>query len=375
MINPCFSNNVLVSLFPIFNKAKDDLIERCAALIDNKNQKILNMIQTLTVAMSAETTMGKAMHKDEQVSEDLINVFSFLMKFTTIQALMSFFKLGFMLEFYSKLQKGKEELWTFVDKLIQAKLNKCTNKNKTESSLVNTKNIDAVLSIRKEPKIFIDQAIKLYENQQFTRNDIIKESNTIVATSFETTANAIYSTLIMLAMHPDIQQRLFEEILDVFPEKDFYIQCDQLSQLPYLELVINETLRLAPSFPLIGREAMKDTQIGENFFPKGIQVFISIYHLHRRTDIWGPNADEFEPERFSVENYGKKQKNAYIPFSKGPRNCIGRRYAMFSMKVLLCGLVRNYKFETDFKFEDLRCTQKLSLRYIVEPELRLYRRS
>ncbi|XP_037937477.1 probable cytochrome P450 313a4 [Teleopsis dalmanni] len=379
MINPCFSNNVLVSLFPIFNKAKNDLIERCDALVDNKNHNILNLLQTLTLSMTVETTMGKVMHKGKQESQDLISVFSFLMKYITVQALMSFFKLGFIFEFYSKLQQKRVEVWMFVDKLIQAKLNKCSNtdnnNNNTESRVLNTKNIDAVPSIRKEPKIFIDQAIKLYENQQFTWNDLISESVTIVAASFETTANAVYSTLVMLAMHPDIQQRLFEEILDVFPEKDFYIECDQLSQLSYLELVINETLRLAPSVPIIGRQAMKDTQIGVNLLPKGIQVFISIYHLHRRTDIWGPNADKFEPERFSVENYGEKQKNAYIPFSKGPRNCIGRRYAMFSMKVLLCGLLRNYKFKTDFKFEDLRCTHRVSLRYIVEPELRLCRRT
>ncbi|XP_037937435.1 probable cytochrome P450 313a4 [Teleopsis dalmanni] len=380
MINPSFTNKVLVSFFPIFNKAKDDLIERYSVLVDNKEHKILKSLQTLSLGITVETTMGKVMYRGEQVSKGLAPLYSFVMNILSAKILMSFLKLGFILELYPKFRKKREQIYQFVNELIQAKLkrgiNTSNNNSNTETSdLNNIASNSAIPSIRKEPKIFIDQAIKLYQNQQFTWNDIISESITIVSASFETSANAVYSTLVMLAMHPEEQQRLFEEILDVFPEKDFYVDFDQLNQLPYLELVINETLRLAPSVPLIGRHVMKDTQIGEHVFPKDSQILISIFHLHRRTDIWGLNADKFDPERFSIENFEEKQKNAYIPFSKGLRNCIGWRYALYTIKVLLCGLIRNYKFETDFKFEDLKYTSNVSLKYILEPELRLSRRS
>ncbi|XP_037932187.1 probable cytochrome P450 313a4 [Teleopsis dalmanni] len=273
MIDPSFTNKVLVSFFPIFNKAKDDLIERYSVLVDNKEHNILKSLQTLSLGITV----------------------------------------------------GKKVLTGLIQAKLKRDINTSNNNSNTETSdLNNIASNSTVPSIRKEPKIFIDQAIKLYQNQQYTWDHIISESNTIVTTSFETSANAVYSTLVMLAMHPEEQQRLFEEILDVFPEKDFYVDFDQLNQLPYLDLVINETLRLAPSVPVIGRHVMKDTQIGEHNFPKDIQIIISIFHLHRRTDIWGPNADKFDPERFSVENFGEKQKNAFIPFSKGVRNCIGK---------------------------------------------------
>ncbi|XP_037940223.1 probable cytochrome P450 313a4 isoform X2 [Teleopsis dalmanni] len=383
MINPSFSNKVLVSLFPIFNKSKNNLIGKFSALVDNKNHKILNMLQTLTLEIAIETTMGKVMHKGDGMSNNWAVKVSFVMKLTMIQTLLSFVKLDSIINYYIKFRRTKEELYQFVYELIRNKISTNTNNNSNNNNInteeINPNNMDIlkypIPSIRKEPKIFIDQAIKLYENEQFTWNDIISESNNIVAAAFETTANAIFSTLVMLAMHPDVQQRLFEEILDVFPEKDFYVDCHQLTQLPYLNRVINETLRIAPSVPIIGRQVVEDTQIGEHVFPKDVQILISIYHLHRRTDIWGPNADKFDPEHFSVEHFGEMQRNAYIPFSKGVRGCIGSRYAIFSMKILLCGLVRNYEFETDFKFEDIRYTSNIALKYIVEPELKMYRRA
>ncbi|XP_037937431.1 probable cytochrome P450 313a4 [Teleopsis dalmanni] len=380
MIDASFTNKVLESFFPIFNKAKDDLIERYSVLVDKKEHKILKSLQTLSLGITVETTMGKVMYRGEQVSKGLAPIYTFLMNIISAEILMSSLKLGFILELYPKFRKRREQIYQFVNELIQAKLKRDINtinksSNTETSDLNNIASNSAIPSIRKEPKIFIDQAIKLYQNQQFTWNDIISESITIVSAAFETTATAVYTTLVMLAMHPEAQQRLFEEILDVFPEKDFYVNSDQLSQLQYLDFVINESLRLVPSVPVIGRHVIKDTQIGEHVVPKDIQIIISIFHLHRRTDIWGPNAEKFDPERFSVEDFGEKQKNAYIPFSKGVRNCIGWRYALFAIKVLLCGLIRNYKFETDFKFEDLKYTSNVSLKYILEPELRLSRRS
>lgn len=128
----------------------------------------------------------------------------------------------------------------------------------------------------------------------------------------------------MLAMHTDIQEKAFDEVCDVFPNIDFDVEYEQLDKLTYLDMVINETLRLLPSIPIIGRQVAEDTVIAHDIvLPRGMQIIIPIYNLHRRKDIWGPDADIFNPDNFLPENINQKHLYAYIPFSKGNRNCIG----------------------------------------------------
>lgn len=136
----------------------------------------------------------------------------------------------------------------------------------------------------------------------------------------------------MLAMHPDIQQRLYEETEEIISVENMSIEYEHLKQFSYMDLVIKETLRLMPSIPIIGREAVKDIIVNGIDVPKGMQVMIPIFILHRRTDLWGPLAHSFNPDNFLPENNGKRHPCAYIPFSKGSRNCIGIFWFRFFLK-------------------------------------------
>lgn len=88
--------------------------------------------------------------------------------------------------------------------------------------------------------------------------------------------------------------------------------------------------------------------------PQGTTVFVPIMHIHRDKKNFGDDADEFRPERFAKENLHKMNPNAYIPFSKTPRNCIGHRYAGIIMKSILCYFYRNFKVTTSMKLEDIK---------------------
>lgn len=89
------------------------------------------------------------------------------------------------------------------------------------------------------------------------------------------------------------------------------------------------------------------------FIPKNTEVFISMFTLHRRKDIWGANANEFNPDNFLPENEEKRPKYSYMPFSYGPRNCIGAKYALTNVKIVIAYMLMNYKFTTNLKLEDL----------------------
>lgn len=92
---------------------------------------------------------------------------------------------------------------------------------------------------------------------------------------------------------------------------------------------------------------------GDCLVPKGANIIVPFIHIHRNKDIWGQDADEFKPERFTKENFAKIHPYAYSPFSRGSRNCVGYKYAMMSMKVVLAHLYRNFKFSTTLRLENI----------------------
>merc|ERR1719273_1268493 len=109
--------------------------------------------------------------------------------------------------------------------------------------------------------------------------------------------------------------------------------------MKYLECCIKEALRLYPSVPIIGRDIEKDTYIDGQMVPKGTCVIVFVHNLHRNPIIWD-KPEEFIPERFLESS--KRHPYAYVPFSAGPRNCIGQRFAMMEEKTILSHVLRRF---------------------------------
>lgn len=140
----------------------------------------------------------------------------------------------------------------------------------------------------------------------------------------ETTALAVSYAILFMAIHPDVQNRVVEELQQVFYAKDIPIDYEAISQLTYLEMVIKETLRLCPSVPTMARELEEEMIINGHRVPKGSEIIISAYATHRREQDWGPNNETFDPDRFLPENVAARHRYCYLPFSVGSRNCIGK---------------------------------------------------
>jgi cytochrome P450 len=124
-----------------------------------------------------------------------------------------------------------------------------------------------------------------------------------------------------------------------------------LKQLPYLNGVIQETLRLYPTVPLTMREALRDTRVGDQFIPKGTELVVSIWMINRSPELWGPDAGEFRPERWiSADGKpnlhgGAKSNYDFLTFLHGPRSCIGQDFAKAEMRCLLAALVASFSWD------------------------------
>lgn len=138
----------------------------------------------------------------------------------------------------------------------------------------------------------------------------------------------------LLAQNQEDQKKCTEELDDIFGDDDRAPTMNDLRGMRYLEMCIKETMRLYPSVPLIARRISEDIPMGKRILPAGSDVIILPYATHRLPHIF-EDPEKFNPERFSPENCEKRHPYAFLPFSAGPRNCIGHKFAIIEMKTVI----------------------------------------
>lgn len=184
--------------------------------------------------------------------------------------------------------------------------------------------------------------IEASQNGKLTDDEIISQSFTFLVAGYETTSSALSYTSYLLALNPDSQQRLIDEIDDKCP-KGTTVTTELISSLTYLDMIFNESLRIYPPAYIVNRIAKNDIVIGDIFIPKNVVVAIPIYGIHHNQDLW-PEPEKFQPERFTPEAKAKRHPFAHIPFGNGPRNCIGMRLALMEAKMALVKVLQNVMF-------------------------------
>ncbi|XP_028749361.1 cytochrome P450 4F3 isoform X1 [Peromyscus leucopus] len=199
---------------------------------------------------------------------------------------------------------------------------------------------DDVLKAKAKAKTldFIDVLLlsKDEHGKALSDEDIRAEADTFMFGGHDTTASGLSWILYNLARHPEYQDRCRQEVRDLLrgrgPEE---IEWDDLAQLPFLTMCIKESLRLHPPVIAISRCCSQDTVLPDGrVIPKGVICRISIFGTHHNPAVW-PDPEVYNPFRFDADNAKGRPSLAFIPFSAGPRNCIGQTFAMSEMKVAL----------------------------------------
>ncbi|XP_043676030.1 cytochrome P450 4C1-like isoform X1 [Vespula pensylvanica] len=194
---------------------------------------------------------------------------------------------------------------------------------------------------------------------QIDEEGIREEVDTFMFEGHDTTASALYFILSLFAKHKDVQERIRDEVKPVMQE-NYNLTISMLQEFPYLERCLKESLRLYPSVHLIFRHLMQDLQLKNYLLPAGSICHINIYSIHRNPKYW-PNPEVFDPDRFLPEKIKDRHPYSYIPFSAGPRNCIGQRFAMLEIKVIAAYILYNFYLEPVDDLDDVKMNADFTL--------------
>jgi cytochrome P450 len=184
------------------------------------------------------------------------------------------------------------------------------------------------------------------DGRGLTDDEILSEVNTFLFAGHETTASTLSWTLHALATHQNEQDACRAEIREILGGRDSDdVTWEDLAKMNYLTMCIKETLRYNSTVAGIARELSRDLKVGNHTLPKGCLVHICLYHINRDPDVW-ENPHEFNPERFNQHNSSDRAYD-FVPFSAGPRNCIGQNFAMNLLKVSLARILNRFTVTYD----------------------------
>jgi len=183
------------------------------------------------------------------------------------------------------------------------------------------------------------------------------EMLTIFVAGHETTANALTWTWHLLAENPAVEAKLLAEIATLAGRTP---TVRDLTGLPYSEQVVKEAMRLYPPAGGVTRQALHDIELGGHRIPKGRDIAISTYTMHRNPQFF-PEPLRFDPERFAPENEGRIPKYAYLPFGGGPRVCIGNSFAMMEARLALIAIAQMWQL-THAPNQTVRAEQLFTIR-------------
>lgn len=351
-VSPAFNQRMSTSFIPIFNKHYDHLVKVLSNNLGTYEFDFHSIVQRQSFHLTLETTLNSTLadkyidlHMFEEV-EDIISERTF----KVLLHLDCIYKRTLL---YKREREIRASIENMIDKILEQKYEKMTmasEEDRMEQS---------------NSHIFIDQLMHLTQDgRELTLEEIRQNLIAIIFAGYETTAVTITYAILMLAMHPEVEKLLVQE-LNTFYKAGDVIDYDLLKNLTYLEMVVKETMRLFPSVPLTVRENKEDFHLdGVGFLPKGVTFICSFYRLHRWENFWGPDANKFIPDRFSTDECSKRHPFSYLPFGSGSRNCLGNRYAMLSIKTGLIHLLNEYKFSTNLKMDDIKLKFSITLKLL-----------
>lgn len=209
--------------------------------------------------------------------------------------------------------------------------------------------IDILMKVRRDQSTAVDATANGVK-RQWRDIELISQCFVFFLAGFDTSTWLLVSTTYELALNADIQDKLMDEVDRMTKTLNGReITYEDMKTMKYLDMVVNEVLRIRPPAAFIDRVCTKDYTLSDGYsvnveIKKGSLFWIPLYCFHHNPNYF-PDPERFDPERFSDENRAQMNSAHYIPFGSGPRTCIGMRFALMEVKAILYFLLKQFRFE------------------------------
>ncbi|XP_057666258.1 cytochrome P450 4C1-like isoform X2 [Diorhabda carinulata] len=354
ILTPAFHFSILQNFVSIFNSETKKLVNDLQKETDKPWINILPHISLFTLYSITETSMGSTLNISTSADKSYIKAILELGGLLA-ERLLRPWGYNKLYDYISpdgiKERKITNDIHDFTQKII-------TERSKQFKKFQVPSENDSY-SMRKK-LAFLDLLLNGKEDGNIDDQGIKDEVNTFMFEGHDTTSMSICFTLMLLANYRKYQDEIYEEVVTVIGDNEDP-DINRLNDLRLMERFIKESLRLYPSVPFISRSLEEDTIVNGYLLPNKAIVNIHIFDIHRNEKDW-PEPEKFDPDRFLPENCVNRHPYAYVPFSAGPRNCIGQRFAMLEIKAVLCGILRNFILEPIDTPETIRMVTDLVLR-------------
>ncbi|XP_071147812.1 cytochrome P450 3A24-like [Mytilus edulis] len=357
-MTPTFTSGKLKNMLPMILRCCDDLVNNINGKLEqNDTVEMTEVFGGFTLDVIASTAFGLQVNSQKEPDNEFVTNTK---KTLTDSVVKPYFVIVMIFPFLKNLMgtlfkapvfgEGSEDFFrNIVQQLVAERKSNSNSHFRDFIQLMLNSHKDKT---KEKENGRIDELGGLdfseYKNRGMNENEILTNSMVFFGAGFDTTKTTLSFAAYVLALHPDMQERLFTEIDNELGKSP--PTYDSLPNMKYLEMFLAEVLRLYAAVPRINRRAKSDITVNGMFIPKDTDVTIPISALHRNPKYW-PEPEKFDPERFTDENKATRPMYSYLPFGLGPRVCIGMRLALIETKYALISTVQNFKFVVGSKTE------------------------
>ncbi|XP_054156233.1 cytochrome P450 4V2-like, partial [Oppia nitens] len=367
LLTRAFHFKIINDFIPIMNEQTNIFMDkiRNQLAVDSKSLiDIREPIAMLTLDIICETAMGVqvgAQVGNNRAYIQAVHDFGELLMKRIISPLYWSDRVFSWTPIGRKYRQTVDTLHTFTRNVINRKKKLFIGNNNNNNDNKSKENNDSLYNNKQKNQAFLDLFLDYHinaDNNKLSADDLREEVDTFMFAGHDTTSVSIGWTLYLIGLHTRVQDKIRDELTTIFGSADDHnnqnninrdITSDDIKRMSYLDCVLKESLRMYPSAPFVARRLVADECLvsgdGDNYvIPAGVDVFIMIRQMHYDSDVY-TKPDHFIPERFQCET---SQINAYnyIPFSAGPRNCIGKRFAIIQEMLVLAKILLNFRIES-----------------------------
>jgi len=357
LLTPAFHFRILEDFLHTMNNHTQTLVDKLSDTV-GQTVDIYNMMTHCALDIICETTMGVTVDAQANNNSEYVKAV-----YKASELVFNRLNSPWLYNnwFYSKTSSGIE--WNKNLAIMKGFTKKVIQERREEIRLSENENYENDTGIKKR-MAFLDLLISSSKDGTvLSDQDIQDEVDTFMFEGHDTTASSMGVTLYLIALDKNVQKKCQEELDTIFGDSDRLSTSADLANMKYLTACVKESLRLYGSVPAIGRVTAQEVELEGHIIPAGTELFLNIMVLHR-DEKYFPDAEKYDPDRFYSDSGHEKHPYAYTPFSAGPRNCIGQKFAMMEVKVMLSSILRKFNVEAKIPMKDVWMTPEL----VVKPK-------